>query len=576
MRHIDFRRLLDARGELAPQHGRALTEAAFAAAAVTSATTSEPLTPSCPRCGRDEPKVVRIVRDDGRIQVRCPACRETVEIVRWQGSRWDAGHAAGSTGPSSVAAPDRDSEFSLRSFLAAQDAARLADLLVDLADVHDAVRARLDRLRHADDPAWLEQSLRATLDHWVARGRWRDWRDGQGWTFEAGQWLDEVAAELMPVDPRRALGLFEAFIEADAVWWEEVNDQDDHVGDLIRAACRHWLDAAARCGPPPGGWHRPLLGLVAADAYGARDELLRAADRLLDDAVLRSLIRAYQDQNAAAAHGLDEPTPVDVPALSAIGRERAADLLAEALGDPDRDAAALRSRATPSEVHERMTVARRYLDKGRPADALAWMDEATQIGAGVFDDLRSQALVRLDRRHEAVAIQEGIFRRTLSADHWRAWADLLEAEPRRAAAAVARQLALAHRDPVAAAELLLAVGDSEAAETVLVTAAARIDGSSWWPLVPLARAMREADRPRGETAVLRALLDGILDRANFRAYHHAADHWHRLREIAAMGVALQPLVAHEVYEAEVLQKHRRKPAFWAHVRGDRAVVRGVG
>jgi len=109
----------------------------------------------------------------------------------------------------------------------------------------------------------------------------------------------------------------------------------------------------------------------------------------------------------------------------------------------------------------------------------------------------------------------------------------------------------------------------EAAEDRLLAEPGRIDGNHYGSLVPLAKALRAHECPRGETVVYRALLKGILDRAYARAYGHAARYWSRLREIADSGVGLLPLPSHEDFEAEIRARHARKVAFWAYVNGTR-------
>ena len=78
--------------------------------------------------------------------------------------------------------------------------------------------------------------------------------------------------ELCPTDPPTALALFQAFIDADASWFERADDSDGVIGDAVRSACRHWLRAAARCETPPCVWPDRLLELYLADQYGARSE----------------------------------------------------------------------------------------------------------------------------------------------------------------------------------------------------------------------------------------------------------------------------------------------------------------
>ena len=122
-----------------------------------------------------------------------------------------------------------------------------------------------------------------------------------------------------------------------------------------------------------------------------------------------------------------------------------------------------------------------------------------------------------------------------------------------------------HDDPAAAAALLLDIGDDEAADAMLASEAARIHGGSYASLVPLAKALQALGRSRGETAVYRALLLAILDRAYARAYGHAARYWVRLGDIAATDIDLRPLEPHEAFETTIRSRHARKSAFWAKV-----------
>ena len=93
--------------------------------------------------------------------------------------------------------------------------------------------------------------------------------------------------------------------------------------------------------------------------------------------------------------------------------------------------------------------------------------------------------------------------------------------------------------------------------------------------MPLAEALRIHQCCRGETAVYRALLKGVLDRAQARAYGHAARYWSRLREIAYTSTDLLPLQSHQDFEAEIRSRHARKVAFWAHVNGERGAHVGA-
>jgi hypothetical protein len=123
----------------------------------------------------------------------------------------------------------------------------------------------------------------------------------------------------------------------------------------------------------------------------------------------------------------------------------------------------------------------------------------------------------------------------------RRWLEHLTGADRPQARKRARELALKHGDAVTVATLLLELDDPAGAEEAFLQADAAIDGRNYGQLVPLAKALRQQECPRGETAVLHALMADIMGRANARAYGHAARYLGRLREIAATGGRLGPL-----------------------------------
>jgi hypothetical protein len=244
-------------------------------------------------------------------------------------------------------------------------------------------------------------------------------------------------------------------------------------------------------------------------------------------------------------------------------------LLSESLRDPDvMVRASLRYSPNPNPV-QRQAFARAYLDADRPAEAIVWLRDAWGHLDDSRQDLLADALERLGRFEESSPIRQRMFERTLSDFHFQRWLEHLPEAARPEAVAHARQLALCHDDLTAAAALLLQLRDADAAEARLLAEPGRIDGSDYPRLVPLAKALRAHECPRGETVVYRALLKGILDRAYARAYGHAARYWARMGEIAGSGVDLLPLPSHEDFEAEIRARHGRKSAFWAHVNGKR-------
>ena len=454
----------------------------------------------------------------------------------------------------------------LESFLGRQQPADLVAVLLELARDHEAVQARLARMQLADRPDQLAAAFRKTLSGWRRSKRFHPYRETGAFGRTLDGWLDQVAHELLPRDASAALALFEAFIEADSSWFDRADDSGGVIGDVVRAACRHWLQAAARCAPPREGWPERLLKLCDADQYGAREALLRNADLLLDEPARRGLVQRLEQRLAqtvdAAAAGAGPPLEVfrDSAALS---------LLAESLRDPD-----ILVRATPRyspdpNPLQRRVFARAYLDADRPADALAWLEGAWGHVEADRQDLLAEALERLGRFEESVPIRRRTFEHSLSEIHLQRWLEHLPEPARVDALEHARQLALSHDDLTAAATLLLHLGDAAGAEARLVAEPGRVDGTFYGSLIPLAEALRAHGCPCGETVIQRALLQGILDRAYARAYGHAARYWTRLEEIADGGVDLQPLQPHDAFEAEIRARHGRKAAFWGLVNGSR-------
>lgn len=454
----------------------------------------------------------------------------------------------------------------LETFLRRQGAGDLVAVLLELAKDHEAVQARLARMQLADRPDKLATGFKKTLAGWQRSTKFYGYREAGEFGRMLDGWLDQVARELLPKDPPAALSLFEAFIEADAAWFDRADDSDGVIGDAVRAACRQWMQAAACCETPPDVWPDRLLKLYQADQYGARDELLRRADLLLDEPAQRRLVAHLESQLSEAldASPRGESPPIDVFRISG-----ALSLLAESLCDPDiMVRASLRYSPNPNPV-QRQAFVRAYLDANRPADALAWLQDPWGHLDDSRQDLLADALERLGRFEESSPIRQRMFERTLSDLYFQRWLEHLPEAARPDAIAHARQLALRHDDLTSAATLLLQLGDAAAAEAWLLAEPARIDGNQYGSLVPLAKALRAHECPRGETVVYRALLKGILDRAYARAYGHAARYWARLGDIAGSGVGLLPLPSHEDFEAEIRARHGRKSAFWAYVNGTR-------
>lgn len=332
----------------------------------------------------------------------------------------------------------------LAVFLHQQDASTLVDILLELASESEVVRRRLERLSVARDGKRLAAAFRKTLNGWTRSRRYLDWDEARQFFKEQQDWLAQIERELLPVDPMRALELVEDYIASDAHWFERADDSAGLVGETVREACRLWLRCAARCETPADFWPERLATLYDHDEYGAREELLRRANLLLDEAHLRGLVARYeaqQDAILAAARARGEP---DLPG-GVFHPATAMVLLAEALQDPDVQVrATLRHSPQPNELQKEAFV-RHYLEVGRPADALPWLDGPWQRHEDTRLRLRAQALQQLGRRDEAVLLRQQAFERTLTVSDFRNWMELLPPLQQSAAVEHARAVARACR-----------------------------------------------------------------------------------------------------------------------------------
>lgn len=463
--------------------------------------------------------------------------------------------------------PRKPSAETLEAFVRRQDAAALADVLIELAADHPIVHDRLVRLQLSSQPKALAAEFRKTLAAWRRSTKFLGYSQAGAFGRELEAWLEQVERELLPQDPAAALALAESFIEADEVFFNRADDSNGAIGDAVRAGCQLWLKAASRCESPAADWPARIAALAGADEYGAREELLRSANLLLSEQALRTLVASYEaqlDDGLASAQSGDE-----IYNLSAGKASAALSLLSEALRDSDVLVRATLKRSPSPNVVQMQRFVHAYLDYGHPEGALPWLEGSWAHMESLRQRLQAQALTALGRADEAAAISQRIFEATLAVSDLHAWLDLLPPRQQPEAIERARSLAADHDEPVVVARLLMDIGDEAAAEAALLAKPGSLDGSDYGTLVPLAVALEDKGLWTGATAVYRALLVAILDKAYSPAYRHGARYWSRLQVMADKLSGLMPLESPEVFETGIRLQHKRKSSFWALVDGAR-------
>jgi hypothetical protein len=463
--------------------------------------------------------------------------------------------------------PSKTSLDDLAAFIRQLDAGTLSTVLIELGADHAAVHERLVRLQLSNQPKALATAFRKRLTAWTRSTRYVDYSQVSEFGRELHAWLEQVEHELMPQDPAETLALAEAFIEGDDVFFNRADDSSGVIGDAVRAACVLWLKAASRCESPAGAWPDRIMTLVAADQYGARDELLRRADLLLSEDALRGLVSSCETQlDDALEHPPAVPERVNWPASRGTA---ALSLLSEALHDPDVMVRAMLRHSPSPNPMQKSTLAEAFLKYGRPEGALAWLEGSWAHLEGSRRHLHAQALEALGRTGEAALDRQQIFEASLAVWDLHAWLDLLPPREQAPALEHARKLAAAHANPATVALLLMNIGDDSAAEVALASDPTAIQGRDYGALAPLAEALERKGLWTGATVVYRALLVAILDRAYTPAYHHAARYWARLAALAPTDTGPRHLESPGEFEARIRAQHKRKSSFWAHVSGAR-------
>ena len=457
----------------------------------------------------------------------------------------------------------------IESFIRRMGSVQMTELMLELCDDHEAVRKRLLRLMLADDPKRLAAGFRKSLMVWLRSDTYLGYSQTRDFGLELEEWLGQVGRELLPLDPAAALELAETFIESDAHFFKRVDDSGGDVGDAIRAGCRLWLKAAAQCESPKEIWPARLEALASADEYGVRDALYRHANDLLGEPALRQLADQYTTRLRTAMANPAEPGRM--PA-GTYGASSTLALLAQALSDPDVHVGAVLTCNPEPTVQQMEGLAEEYLNCGRPADALPWLERPWATSDDSRQRLLATALGQLGRSVESASLLQGVFEKTLAVQDLSNWMSALLPAEQSQAAERARELALRHQDPVAAALVLVELGHHAQAESALLAEPGRIRGQEYFWLVPMAETLEAHDCRAGATAVYRALLEAMLERAYARAYGHAFRYWQRLEVIAAHKPDLSRIGMHEAYVAEVRRKHARKVSFWDYVSGKREVA----
>ena len=430
-----------------------------------------------------------------------------------------------------------NSDPTLFERLAKVEPAKLARLLVELAAQDQTILEQVQFLLASGDTTAIAKAVRSTLRAWKRSPRFIHYQEAFAFGEQLDRLLDSVEDGLLGPDPALALDLLEEFLQSDRWILERVDDSAGCIGTAYRRACQLFARAAAGVASPDVLAERIAL-LVEKDDYGVRHSLL--------------------EQAAQGPGSRRDRTP-----LLRI------ETLAASTGDPQLYAdAALEGTSVKDQPVIGLQVARQFVLAGRPAEALQYLSAEDKVPPHCFDEYAET----LDRVYEALGRTDDL--RELRKRHFLHRPDPerlerylggLEAKERPRAKDLMRQAVLSgDYDPTRKAVFFAELKEGEIAAQIILAEPTAFRVENYPALLPLARSL-EQGQPLAASIVYRALLESILDRAQSKAYPHAARYLRRLGKLGKKIRAWSPIAPHESYLQALRARHDRKRAFWAQV-----------
>jgi hypothetical protein len=465
--------------------------------------------------------------------------------------------------------------------LAALGAARLAELLLELAsgDASAKRRLRLEVTSQSggDDVAAEVRKRLAT----IAKSKsFVDWHKVRALAKDLETQRTAIMKFVASTQPAEAVDLLWRLLEIAPTIYARCDDSNGTIGDIMDEALENLGAVAVPAKLRTDKLVERVFASVCANDYGQFDGLIEKMAEALGNEGLR-LLKAKFEALAATPPAKPDGQELRVVAISSRGtiseddyvRDRHVRLvrsalteIADALGDVDGYAARF-SDAEQANPAIAADIAERLLGAGRAPEALAALTKADpDAGRGRrwpdWERVKIDTLETLGRSADAQADRWAIFERDLNADYLRAYLKQLpdfddeEAEAR----------AIAHVANYAGFHQALAFLANwpahDTAAALILERHGELDGDHYWLLTPAAEALDQR-HPLAATLMLRAMVGFALDKARSKRYGHAARHLMTCEYLAKQIDDWGGHPDHEVWVADLRLRHGRKAAFWS-------------
>lgn len=436
-------------------------------------------------------------------------------------------------------------------------AERLATALLELAVCSPEAREHVERLVAA--PSDRLAKAKAALAGLARARRFYSYA-------ESGTLARKLEVILADIDadqpaPEEGLRLVARFFESDRAVFERCDDSGGGVGMVFTFDARELFARYAAACADKTRIAKLVLALYGEDDYGVRGALIDEAASFLPAEAVRTLAQDCWDR------AMQSGNPEDGKACHWFTAVRS---LARQLADAPLFEKALRASSPDLYPGAELELAKAYLEAGDAATALAWLEREGQVGRFLQGD-RDRLLLEVHRKlGDQAGLEDAAWRIFRAGRSAKALEDLLlvigEDQRARVVREETRKILDEDHFSISSASFLIVLGLSDEAEAYLLRRAGQLNGDLYDSLLPLAKALERHGCALAATAVYRALLDSILQRAQYKAYPHGADYLRKLDALAGAVEDWQSIQPHAVYAQALAKAHGRKSGFWGHYR----------
>lgn len=441
-----------------------------------------------------------------------------------------------------------------RDRLVSKGAEVLADALLDLVGTCDgAERAVLRMISTRDENLQqFERGIRKLRAQTRSR-KFFDWRR----TGELSGMLKGLLRDLEEahVDPRNGVKKVVRFFGIGPSAMESCDDSSGIVSGIFRYDATELLAKFARECDDSEWLEEITISLHRDNDYGLNDNVIDTASAFLPEQSLQRLIERCWALAESEVDGRESR-----PWLMAI------ESLAKQRRDPFLFERVKRHRRDQLSTHDFIEIAEVYLLSSLPVEALSWLKRVPEDNIR-FDSQRDQLMINahleLGARDAAAEVAEERFSGFHSLHTLEGLLSIVGDEQRQMVIKDAARSIL-NKDTLVLSELefLTDVDLVDEAETYVIERADQVDGKYYPTLTKVVSVFEDSGKVLVSSIIFRALLEGILDRANSRAYSHAVRYLKKLDNLAEQIEAWNGVPDHESFSQSLRERHRLKRSFW--------------